>query len=125
MEDIGIDKKRVYADREGSTTAFVAAGAGVVRVEVAGDIVGEFGLERRCDARDVAAAGGHVAVATAEDVLVRTGDGLEPTGFGPADAVDYHDDDGRLAGAVFADDEAAIRWGERVFERHRTRSEPA
>ena len=97
MEDIGIDEKRVYADREGSTTAFVAAGAGVVRVEVAGDIVGEFGLERRCDARDVAAAGGRVAVATAEDVLVGTGDGLEPTGFGPADAVDYRDDDGLVA----------------------------
>jgi len=33
-------------------------------------------------------------------------------------------DDGTLAGAVFADDEAAVRWGERVFERHRARSEP-
>ena len=98
-EDIGIDEKRVYADHEGSTTAFVAAGAGIARVEIAGDIVGEFGLERRCDARDIAAAGGRVAVATAEDVLVGTGDGLEPTGFGPADAVGYHghDDDGLVA----------------------------
>ena len=97
MEDIGIDEKRVYADREGSMTAFVAADAGVVRVEIAGDVVGEFGLQRRCDARDVAAVGGRVAVATAEDVLVGTGDGLEPTGFGPADAVDYCDDDGLVA----------------------------
>lgn len=33
-------------------------------------------------------------------------------------------EDGVLVGAVFADDEAVVRWGERVFERHRERSRP-
>jgi len=101
-EDLSIDEKRVYADRGGATTAFVATGAGVARVEVSADIVGEFALEARCTARDVAADDGRLAVATAEDVLVGTGEGFEPTGFGPADAVGYHDGllaagDGRLA----------------------------
>jgi hypothetical protein len=101
-EDISIDEKRVYADREGATTAFVATGAGVARVEVSADIVGEFTLEAQCTARDVVADGGRLAAATAEDVLVGTGDGFEPTGFGPADAVGYYNGllaagDGRLA----------------------------
>jgi hypothetical protein len=101
-EDVSIDEKRVYADREGATTAFVAAGAGVARVEVSADIVGEFALAARCTARDVAADDGRVAVATAEDVLVGTAEGFEPAGFGPADAVGYHGGllaagDGRLA----------------------------
>jgi hypothetical protein len=90
-EDIGLDEKRVYADREGATTAFVAAGAGIARVEVSADIVGEFALQRRCTARDVAASAGRLAVATDEDVLVGTADGFEPTGFGPATAVNYHE----------------------------------
>jgi hypothetical protein len=90
-DDIGLDKKRVYADREGATTAFVAAGAGIARVEVSADIVGEFALQRRCTARDVAASAGRLAVATARDVLVGTADGFEPTGFGPATAVGYRE----------------------------------
>ena len=66
------------------------------------DDVGGFTLQRRCTARDVAASAGRLAVATAEDVLVGTTDGLEPTGFGPATAVGYHDGpvaagEGRLA----------------------------
>ncbi|PSQ43614.1 hypothetical protein BRD14_02855 [Halobacteriales archaeon SW_5_68_122] len=90
-DDIGLDEKRVYADREEATTAFVAAGAGVARVEVSADIVGEFALQRRCTARDVAASAGRLAVATAEDVLVGTVDGFEPTEFGPATSVGYHE----------------------------------
>ena len=64
-DDSSLDEKRVYADREGATTAFVAAGAGIARVEVSADIVGEFALQRRCTARDVAASAGRLAVATA------------------------------------------------------------
>lgn len=101
-DDISIDEKRVYADRAGATTAVLATGAGVARVEVSADIVGEFALAARCDARDIAADSGRLAVATAEDVLVGTDGGFEPTGFGPADAVGYGDGllaagDGRLA----------------------------
>ncbi|WP_425498453.1 HVO_0234 family beta-propeller protein, partial [Natrinema soli] len=50
-----IEEKRVYGDREGAATAYVASAMGIVRVRVAGDTVGEFGLCERCSARDVAA----------------------------------------------------------------------
>jgi hypothetical protein len=101
-DDISIDEKRVYADKTGTTTAFVATGVGIARIEVSDDIVGEFSLVRRGSATDVASADGRLAVATTEDVLVGTGDDFEATGFGPADAVGYHDGllaagDGRLA----------------------------
>jgi hypothetical protein len=91
-----IEEKRVYGDREGAITAYVASAIGVVRVRVAGDTVGEFGLHERCDARDVAASGDAVAVATDEDVRMldfgagndAPGDGpFVETGFGPAVAV--------------------------------------
>lgn len=83
-----IEEKRVYADRTGQSEVYVASGAGVVVVTVSDELVGEFWLAHRCDPRDVAAADGQVAVATDDDVLVIASDGLEPTGFGPAVAVD-------------------------------------
>ncbi|MFD1565342.1 hypothetical protein ACFR99_17540 [Haloarchaeobius amylolyticus] len=106
-----IEEKRVYGDREGAITAYVASAMGVVRVRVAGDTVGEFGLCERCGARDVAASPNAVAVATEDDVRVlaleetdRDDDApvaaAEPfveTGFGPAVAVGY--DDGALLAA--------------------------
>ncbi|MFC4439784.1 MULTISPECIES: HVO_0234 family beta-propeller protein [Natrialbaceae] len=90
-----IEEKRVYDGRDGATRAYVASSFGIVRVRVAGDSVGEFGLCERCDARDVAAAGETIAVATDEDVrLLRSGvDATDEdatfveTGFGPAVAV--------------------------------------
>ncbi|QCW01793.1 hypothetical protein [Natrinema pallidum] len=96
-----IEEKRVYGDREGASTAYVTSEMGVVRVRVAGDTVGEFGLCERCHARDVAAIGDGVAIATDDDVRVRTleggnGTGDETfvgTGFGPAVAVGYDDRD--------------------------------
>lgn len=120
-----IEEKRVYGDREGATEAYVSSSIGVVRVRVADDTVGEFGLCDRCTAHDVAAADGIVAVATDEDVrlLVPPAEGDESaaddpalieTGFGPAVAVGLDDagllaasPDGeiaRLAGDVPADD---------------------
>ncbi|QFU82232.1 HVO_0234 family beta-propeller protein [Natronorubrum aibiense] len=120
-----IEEKRVYGDREGATEAYVSSSIGVVRVRVAGDTVGEFGLCDRCTAHDVAAADGIVAVATDEDVrlLVPPAEDDESaaddppiteTGFGPAVAVGLDDagllaasPDGeiaRLAGDVPADD---------------------
>jgi hypothetical protein len=88
-----IDEKRVYSATEGKTNVFVATGAGVARVECSGNLVGGFGLIRRCSANDIAASGDRLAVATDEDVLVWNGSevGFEPTGFGPASAVGYHD----------------------------------
>ncbi|WP_306054545.1 HVO_0234 family beta-propeller protein [Natronococcus wangiae] len=89
-----IEEKRVYDDRQGAASAYVASSFGVVRVRVAGDSVGEFGLCERCDARDVVAAGETIAVATDEDVRVLDsgGDAIDDptfveTGFGPAVAV--------------------------------------
>ncbi|MFP8956539.1 hypothetical protein ACLI4Y_07410 [Natrialbaceae archaeon A-CW3] len=104
---LSIDEKRVYGDRGGATTAYVASDVGVVRVLVSGTTVGEFGLLERCSARDIAAGVGVLAVATDEDVLVgwlgagdEDGDAnevaashppFEPTGFGPAVAVGVHE----------------------------------
>ena len=79
-----IAEKRVFTAPDDVVRALVASSMGVASVSVSGDIVGEFGIEHRCDARDVAARGDAVAVATAEDVLV--GD-FAPTGHGPAVAV--------------------------------------
>jgi hypothetical protein len=101
-----IDEKRVYAARTGRREAFVATGLGVVVVAVSGDLVGEFGVEHRGAARDVAAAGARVAVATDEDVLVADGDAFVPLGFGPARAVGV--DDGRVLAAA-ADGRVAAR----------------
>lgn len=88
-----ISEKRVYADRTGATDAFLATAAGVARVSVSADQVGEFGLVRRDEAADVAGADGRLAVA-AEDVFVAgrdADDGLRfaGTGFGPATAVGF------------------------------------
>lgn len=77
-----IEEKRVYAERTGETTVYLASDLGVVRVSVSEDMIGSFGIEHRCTALDLAACGG-LAVATDEDVLL---DG-EPTDFGPAVAV--------------------------------------
>jgi hypothetical protein len=90
-EDISLAEKRVYGDAAAATTAFVASEIGLVRVAVSDDIVGEFSLERRGPATDVAAADGRLAIATPEDVLVAAEDGFRETGFGPAAAVGYHD----------------------------------
>jgi hypothetical protein len=101
-DDIGLEAKRVFGDTAGATTAYVATGAGLARVEVSGDVVGEFTLADRRPASDVTAHEGRVAVATNEDVLIGTSDDVESTGFGPADAVGVGDGllaagDGRLA----------------------------
>ena len=84
-----IAEKRVFTKRDDVVRALVASSMGVVGVSLSGDIVGEFGIEHRCDARDVAARGDAVAVATDEDVLV--GD-FAPTGHGPAVAVSVADE---------------------------------
>ena len=102
-DDGSLTEKRVYADRDGTTTAVVASDIGLTRVSISGDIVGEFSLERRGTATAVAAGDGRLAVATPDDVLVGTDAGFEATGFGSgAIAVGYRDGlvaagDGRIA----------------------------
>lgn len=92
-----LDEKRVFGARGGSTPVFVATGAGVARVAVAADRVGEFSLVHADPARDVVARDGRLAIASA-DALVAAGDArldetgaVEETGFGPATAVGFHD----------------------------------
>ncbi|TKX54414.1 hypothetical protein EXE42_07945 [Halorubrum sp. SP3] len=53
-DDISIDEKRVYAGSAGRTDAYVATGAGVVRVSLSADKVGAFDMVARDPARDVA-----------------------------------------------------------------------
>ncbi|WP_135821661.1 HVO_0234 family beta-propeller protein [Halostella litorea] len=84
---VSIDEKRVYGDRDGETTAYVASGQGVAAVSVSDDLVGEYGIDRACTALDVAAADGRLAVATPTDVLVKDGEAYDAVGFGPAVAV--------------------------------------
>ncbi len=100
-----VAEKRVFDDRTGATAVLVASDAGLAHVAVSGDVVGEFGLVHRGAVGDVAVAGGRVAVATPEDVLVGpAADASTPgdewataTGFGPAAAVGW--DDGTLLAA--------------------------
>ncbi|RQG96079.1 HVO_0234 family beta-propeller protein [Natrarchaeobius oligotrophus] len=108
-----IEEKRVYDDRRGALEAYVGCSVGVVRVRVAGDSVGEFGLYERCTVRDLATFDGGVAIATDEDVRVGTpgseaegddGPTFSGTGFGPAVAVGSNDGNLLAAdgdGAVF------------------------
>lgn len=97
-DDISIDEKRVYGAKSGTTAVFVATGAGLARVEISGDLVGEFGLAYRGTAHDVAGAGGRLALATDDDVRLGTGETFRPTGFGPATAVGWHDGELHAAG---------------------------
>jgi len=90
-DDISIDEKRVYGAKTGTTAVFVATGAGLARVEVSDDLVGEFGLVHRGGVRDVTGSEGRLAVATDDDVRLGTGDAFRPTGFGPAAAVGWHE----------------------------------
>lgn len=90
--DDSIEEKRVYSDKSGKVEVFLATELGVVVVDVAGDRVGEFGLDHRCTARAVTSEGDHVAVATDEDVDLAVGDTVfESTGFGPAVAIGFWD----------------------------------
>ena len=53
-DDISIDEKRVYAGSAGRTDAYVATGAGIVRVSLSADKIGAFDMVARDAARDVA-----------------------------------------------------------------------
>jgi len=88
-----LTEKRVYGDRAGARSCFVASNIGLVRVRVTGTAVGEFSLVDRRSARDLAVAGPRrdgslradegtatLAVATDTDVLVAT----EPTDPDPS-----------------------------------------
>ena len=90
-----LEEDRIYAETLGKTDVYVAAQLGVVEVSVSNDRIGQFTLSHRCTARDIAAYGTDLLVATDEDVLSVGLTGDEPTveslGFGPAVAVGGED----------------------------------
>jgi len=86
-----MSEKRVYTTRRDRTEAYVASALGLTRVELAGDQVGRFSLVFDEPTTDVAGADGQLVVATDEDVYVGTGEGFEPTDFGPAAVVTVAD----------------------------------
>jgi hypothetical protein len=94
--DISLDEKRVHGDDRPRTRLVVASDLGLATVEVSDDQIGRFGLAHRLLARDVAGEG-HLAVATADDVLVGDADRLARTAFQPAVAVGFRDDGALLA----------------------------
>ena len=105
-EDSSLDEKRVYDGTRPAETLFVASEAGLARVSVAADIVGEFSLVYRDETLDVAVSENQLAIATPGDVLTAEVDNgrlrFTETGFGEAAAVCYHQGlvaagDGRLA----------------------------
>lgn len=98
-QDIGLDEKRVYAAKEGRTAVYLATGAGLARVSVSADFVGEFGLERHGETLDIAGMDGKLALATPDDVIVADGEEFAGTGFGPATAVCFDGGDLYAAGA--------------------------
>jgi len=108
--DDAADERRLFGGRRQETAAYVAAGVGVARVDLAADRVGQFSLVHRCRATSLAATPEVVAVGTDESALVDRGTGFEQTGAGPAVAV------GLDGGAVLAasPDGEVSRDGERV-----------
>lgn len=88
-----IEQKRVYSKTAGETDVFVVTEAGIARVACSGGLIGGFGLVQKCTGIDIAASGGQLAVATTDEVLVRSRDNFVSIGgFGcrPV-AVGYHD----------------------------------
>ena len=102
MGDLAED--RVYDAKAGKQVVYAATGIGVVAVEASRERVGRFSLDHRCEARDLTVGGdptsgdGLLAVATDEDVLVFDGEAYVETGFGPAVAVGFDEDDLLAAG---------------------------
>ncbi|GAB7094656.1 hypothetical protein JCM30237_18090 [Halolamina litorea] len=86
-----ISEKRVFDDAAAPTPVFVAAEQGLVVARLSADAVGEFSLERRCTARDLALGPeGTLVLATDEATLVASDadpSRFHETGFGPATAV--------------------------------------
>jgi len=89
---VSLDEKRVYGDKSGETTVYVATGQGVASVSVSEDRVGQYGIDHETTALDVAATDGQLAVATPADVLVKDEESYDPVGFGPAVAVGFDGD---------------------------------
>lgn len=87
--DDASDERRLFGEQRQTAVGFVASEMGVLRLDLAGDRIGGFGLVERCRATDIAAEEDTVVVGTEEDVLLDGGDTGEfvRLEFGPAVAV--------------------------------------
>lgn len=96
--DDASDERDLLGERRPTAVGLVATEMGVLRVELAPDRIGGFGLVERCTATAIATDGAVVVVGTDEDILAdETGTGeFTPLGFGPATAV------GLTSGWLFA-----------------------
>ncbi|AAG20334.1 hypothetical protein PNQ29_09285 [Halobacterium salinarum] len=97
----------VFVEDTDAHVAYIAAGLGITAAHIGASTVGEFALEHRCDARDVAATRLGVAAATADGVVLSTAppdSSFADIGFPAAVAVTGFDgtvlaadEDGRIA----------------------------
>ncbi len=85
--DSADDERLLFGERREETRLLAGSDLGVTQIDVAAAQVGQFSLLERCSVRDIAAEGATVIVATDEDVVHQTSDGLHSLGFGPAEAV--------------------------------------
>ena len=104
-DDISIDEKRVYAGSAGRTDAYVATGAGIVRVSLSADKIGAFDMVARDAARDVAV----LARGEGSDLVVAaTPDGLSVAAVGDDPEFALVDDDPAIAVGVASGREGVI-----------------
>ncbi|QUO49021.1 MULTISPECIES: HVO_0234 family beta-propeller protein [Halorubrum] len=97
-DDISIDEKRVYAGSTGRTDAYVATGAGIVRVSLSADKIGAFDMVARDAARDVAVLA--CGEGTADLVAAATPDGLSVAAVGDDPDFEPVDDEPAVAVGV-------------------------
>lgn len=92
--DDASDERHLFGKPRETTVGYLASEMGVLRVELAPDRLGGFGIVERCQATAIAAAGDTVVVGSHDDVLRQTGegDGFIRVGFGEAVAVGLDDD---------------------------------
>lgn len=92
--DDASDERHLFGESRETTVGFLASEMGILRVELAPDRLGGFGIVERCQGTAIAAAGGTLVVGSHEDVLSRTGESEEFTrlGFGEAAAVGLGND---------------------------------
>ena len=104
-DDISIDEKRVYAGSTGRIDAYVATGAGIVRVSLSADKIGAFDMVARDPARDIAV----LARDEGSDLVVAaTPDGLSVAAVEDDPEFALVDDDSAVAvGAAGGRDSAA------------------
>lgn len=95
MDDIA--EKRVFTQHTSAFQLIIPSAIGTVRVQIADDRVGSMELIDQHHPTDITITDTEIAIATDTDVYLWTDSAVEATDFGPATAVDYHNDTLRAA----------------------------